>query len=50
MDVNKGVRAVESGVVPTNRIINTGFVWESQIKEEAAILANKEVLPQPPAP
>lgn len=51
MDINVGVKALESGVVPKNLTMLTGFTSANQtVLAMAALLAKRDVLPHPPAP
>lgn len=51
IEINAGVKALLSGVVPKNRTMQNGLTFSSQsLTVKAADLANKDVLPQPPSP
>jgi hypothetical protein len=52
MEMRVGVRAEESGVVPKNRMMLMGlaFLNHSVLVHMLAVLAKREVFPQPPSP
>lgn len=51
IEINVGVNALESGVVPKNRTILIGFTHLNQsVKHSEALFASRDVLPQPPSP